>query len=270
MSTVDISEDEDTLKTIEKYENYIDGLLQALPRLISIKSSLFIENKIFDNYVSNRQNETTTIYVGKDQNISLNKNNFEIMEEDIKYVLINDENIIKENIKDKFDYETKSFEFLYKNSKLLDNVIIKMSYVNVNDIKLKLYKLEYVYYYLMCAFLRYYKGNYYNFIKISKDEFKYMINKDLQGAMTPPSSSGGGNKSLSVNKIKEIADKLKVSHSKCKSKESIMTKIKSIDLEKLTIEQLKIYCKLFNIKGCSKCKSKKSLLLHTKSNMKIR
>ena len=80
----------------------------------------------------------------------------------------------------------------------------------------------------------------------------------------------GGNKSLSVNKIKEIADKLKVSHSKCKSKESIMTKIKSIDLQKLTIEQLKIYCKLFNIKDCSKCKSKKSLLLHTKSNMKVR
>jgi len=49
-----------------------------------------------------------------------------------------------------------------------------------------------------------------------------------------------------------------------------MTKIKSIDLQKLTIEQLKIYCKLFNIRGCSKCKSKKSLLLHTKSNMKVR
>jgi len=49
-----------------------------------------------------------------------------------------------------------------------------------------------------------------------------------------------------------------------------MNKIKSIDLHKLTIEQLKIYCKLFNIRGCSKCKSKKSLLLHTKSNMKVR
>jgi len=80
----------------------------------------------------------------------------------------------------------------------------------------------------------------------------------------------GGKKSLSVNEIKQIAYKLKVSLSKCKNKESIISKIKSIDLQKLTIEQLKIYCNLFNIKGCSKCKSKKSLLLHTKSNMKIR
>ena len=80
----------------------------------------------------------------------------------------------------------------------------------------------------------------------------------------------GGKKSLIVNEIKQIAYKLKVSLSKCKNKESIISKIKSIDLQKLTIEQLKIYCNLFNIKGCSKCKSKKSLLLHTKSNMKIR
>jgi len=105
---------------------------------------------------------------------------------------------------------------------------------------------------------------------IKSDRIKLWCDNNKVILSSAQPASGGGNKSLSVNKIKEIADKLKVSHLKCKNKESIMTKIKSIDLQKLTIEQLKIYCKLFNIRGCSKCKSKKSLLLHTKSNMKLR
>lgn len=102
---------------------------------------------------------------------------------------------------------------------------------------------------------------------IKSDRIKiWCDNNKVKLSSAQPPLLAGGKKSISLNEIREIADKLKVSHLKCSNIKTIISKIKSIDLQKLTKEQLKIYCNLFNIKGCSKCKTKKSLLLHTNSN----
>ena len=267
---------DDTSSCITKYEEAITDLISKDISLGKIKEEIFKDNNILDKYISGIDIKKITKY-----NARTNYNNesyFKNMEEDIKYLLrvVSGEDIVSENYPKINDYK-----LLYINSIHLLNVIHlinnykkekekdKTKYENI----LKLYKLQYKYYYLTCVKLRNKDGKYYHFIKKDDDNithgFTYEINEELTNIAYPSSHTTGGKKSLSVNKIKEIADKLKVSHSKCNSKESIMNEIKSIDLQKLTIEQLKIYCKLFNIKDCSKCKSKKSLLPHIKSNMKV-
>jgi vacuolar-type H+-ATPase subunit I/STV1 len=260
--------DENTSSCISKYEKAISDLIKEDNSLEKIKTKLFSDNVILNKYIS--EIDKTKITKFDDGIISDNISLLKIMEEDIKYLLRgNNEAVLKE-------YET-NYELLYINSIHLLNAIHLINYYNNIKDKdedkekdtLNLYKAQYKYYYLRCVELRKKDNKVYNFIRKDKDTFIYEINQELTN-IAYPQTRGGGKKSLSLNAIKEIADKLKVSHSKCKSKESIMSKIKSIDLQKLTIEQLKIYCKLFNIRGCSKCKSKKSLLLHTKSNMKVR
>jgi len=254
---------DNTLQCIKKYQDAIEHLISNDIHLKNINVNLFSNNdNILEKYILGLDITKITKY---DVKIIIDEDDtLEIMEDDIKYLL--------RGIEEKKEF--KQYELLYINSIHLLNVIHLINYhkkdvVNNKNI-LNLYKLQYKYYYLLCVKLRTQKKICYNFIRKNGDSFTYENNNVLTIIAFPQTQGGAGKKSLSVNKIKEIADMLKVSHSKCKSKESIMTKIKSIDLQKLTIEQLKIYCKLFNIKGCSKCKSKKSLLLHTKSNMKVR
>jgi hypothetical protein len=273
-SVVGLTESTQTLDCRDKYNTAIEKLISSNDELkIILKNHLGEDNDEFLEYLKNVKlaNIANIANIDSESNTGI----FKTMAEDIKYLLRTDLDEIKNEINKKYtDYSVENLSLLYIHSIHLLNIIHSIAYNRYNKYE-NIFILQYKYHYLMCVNLR--KGNdegYYNFIKGDDDNFTYIKNihlKSTQQESTPAApATGGGKKLLSVNKIKEIADKLKVSHSKCKSKESIMSKIKSIDLQKLTIEQLKIYCKLFNIRGCSKCKSKKSLLLHTKSNMKVR
>jgi len=266
---------EGDLKFLKKVEEFIVESNKIIKEVFEIKSpisELLIDFDKFNKETSSPDDTVDYFKVHSHPIISshINKIIHDEVNNKLNHTTIN--NIV---------VNTLNFINIYNMLKLVKKKII------IGKLHIKLLQTQFIYYYSSCIVARVIlinhnrggeeKQNYF-YIKFHEHETRFSNSKwiiDKSSSMSMFKSfqeiqTGGGKKSLSVNKIKEIADKLKVSHSKCKSKESIMTKIKSIDLQKLTIEQLKIYCKLFNIKDCSKCKSKKSLLLHTKSNMKVR
>jgi len=269
---------------IKFFINYDLSLLKK-----TIDLDLIKESNNISNHITNSKIKMSELLIDfsdfKKLDTGKNEDNHSIINNHINNHINNKEYEI--NINNKL-YDTTIYNIVVNSFNLI-NISNMLKLVSKNIIKdnshIKLLQTQFKYYYLSCIVARiilikhinngdtkinyFYIKFYKSFVGTSKWIIEINITKLLFSSFKQ-TQGGAGKKSLSVNKIKEIADKLKVSHSKCKSKESIMNKIKSIDLQKLTIEQLKIYCKLFNIKGCSKCKSKKSLLLHTKSNMKVR
>ena len=259
---------------------FINNDLSLLKKTIDF--DLIKESNKISNHITNSKNKMSELLIDFSdfKKLDTGKN------EDNHSIINNHINNIEYEININKLYDTTIYNIVV-NSLNLINIYNMLKLVSENIIidnnHIKLLQTQFKYYYTSCIVARIIlikhinngvsKYVYIKFYETLISKSKWII--DIHATQSlfksfKQTQSGGGKKSLSVNKIKEIADKLKVSHSKCKSKESIMTKIKSIDLQKLTIEQLKIYCKLFNIRGCSKCKSKKSLLLHTKSNMKVR
>jgi len=259
---------------------FINNDLSLLKKTIDF--DLIKESNKISNHITNSKNKMSELLIDFSdfKKLDTGKN------EDNHSIINNHINNIEYEININKLYDTTIYNIVV-NSLNLINIYNMLKLVSENIIidnnHIKLLQTQFKYYYTSCIVARIIlikhinngvsKYVYIKFYETLISKSKWII--DIHATQSlfkslKQTQSGGGKKSLSVNKIKEIADKLKVSHSKCKSKESIMTKIKSIDLQKLTIEQLKIYCKLFNIRGCSKCKSKNSLLLHTKSNMKVR
>jgi hypothetical protein len=76
-------------------------------------------------------------------------------------------------------------------------------------------------------------------------------------------TSTGGNRINKIHKslkeLKTYAKKINITCSN-KNKSELFKAIKQINLNNLKIDELKEYCKFFNIKGYSKYKNKKSLI----------
>lgn len=99
-----------------------------------------------------------------------------------------------------------------------------------------------------------------------EDEYEYeeIINRHIcKELFNCEITSTGGNRINKIHKslkeLKTYAKKINITCSN-KNKSELFKAIKQINLNNLKIDELKEYCKFFNIKGYSKYKNKKSLI----------